>query len=399
MHDADVGRDALFDTIDWTDATPLRPGESRFEFLNRSASNFVRPIRELLQEWLDHVPADARPDLVGALRGDDRQHESAFWELYLHEGFRRSGYEIELHPEIPGIASRPDFRMSDGTTRFYLEAVSVGETPRAIGEERRLQEVDRVLDELVIENFTLSMEHSEIGPRSPATRKLRSDLIAWTQGLDPDAVARGVTVTDLAFDSLPAFPWCHDGWRLAFRAIPYAPAARGTPHRAVGVKGPAEAVMVDNVTPIRRVLDKKYGRYGELDAPLVIAVQSNTKIPTHDYQVKHALYGLTPLAPTDPNLKPSDFFDDGFWLTRAGWRRSNCPQVITIYELSPLTVISVAPRAWSTLEPGVRPVALPGWIRPMIMGKDAQPGEGLDVATHFGVDADGLAADPDFHSS
>jgi hypothetical protein len=124
VHDVDVRRDALFDTSDRTDATPLRPGESRFEFLNRSASIFVRPIRELLQEWLDHVPADARRDLVGALQGDNRQHESAFWELYLHEGFRCSGYEIEIHPEIPGITTGPDFRMSDGTTRFYLETVA-----------------------------------------------------------------------------------------------------------------------------------------------------------------------------------------------------------------------------------------------------------------------------------
>jgi hypothetical protein len=157
--------------------------------------------------------------------------------------------------------------------------------------------------------------------------------------------------------------------------------------------------MVDNVMPIRRVLDAKYGRYGMLDAPLVIAVQSNTEYPTHDYQVEHALYGLTPLGPTDPNLKPSDFFDDGFWLTRAGWRRGDCPQVITIYGLSPRTTISTAPRAWSTLEPGDPLVGLPGWIRPMTIGKDAQPGEGLDLATHFGVDADALAADPDFHSS
>jgi hypothetical protein len=93
VNDVDVRRDALFDTIDRTDATPLRPGESRFEFLNRSASIFVRPIRELLQESLDHVPADARRDLVGALQGDNRQHESAFWELserrpaFLREAF------------------------------------------------------------------------------------------------------------------------------------------------------------------------------------------------------------------------------------------------------------------------------------------------------------------------
>lgn len=63
------GREVVFDTFDRTDATPARHGESRFAFLNRSASTYFGCVRTLIEEWLSQVPVDHRPDLVGRLRG------------------------------------------------------------------------------------------------------------------------------------------------------------------------------------------------------------------------------------------------------------------------------------------------------------------------------------------
>jgi hypothetical protein len=30
-------------------------------------------VRDFMEEWLSHLPAEAQPDMRGALRGDDRQ--------------------------------------------------------------------------------------------------------------------------------------------------------------------------------------------------------------------------------------------------------------------------------------------------------------------------------------
>jgi hypothetical protein len=79
----------LFDATARSDATPARHDEERFAFLNRSASRYFGYVRELMEEWFSHVPAEAQADLRGALRADDRQSESAFWELYLHEAYLR----------------------------------------------------------------------------------------------------------------------------------------------------------------------------------------------------------------------------------------------------------------------------------------------------------------------
>ena len=392
-----MSNNVLFDTFERTDATPARPGESRFMFLNRTASLYFSQFRGILEEWLAHVPLTSRQDLIGRLRGSNPQHEAAFWELYLHEGFRRSGYAVEVHPDVPGSRNHPDFRMTRGQERFYVEAVSVGKPPSAVAEDRRLEDVHRVLDAMSIRDFTIGMEHHTVGPRSLATKKLRATLRYWVQTLDPDVVQQQVQDSqDNIFDSLPELVWEHDGWLLVFQAFPLKSAARGIDHRALGVMGPGEAAMVDNVTGLRRVLDAKSSRYGHLDLSIILAVQSNTEVPTYDYQVEQALFGVASRRPNDPDLQPHHILEEGFWRSRSGWRRRSCPQVITIYGLTPWTLHHTTPRVWSTLEPGASITPLPSWIPRIIIGEHAQPEDGTDLAAHFGLDASALAAFPDF---
>ena len=50
------------------------------------------------------------------------QFESAFWELYLHELHSRLGFRVDVHPPGPRT-THPDFLLTRGSERFYLEAV------------------------------------------------------------------------------------------------------------------------------------------------------------------------------------------------------------------------------------------------------------------------------------
>lgn len=387
----------LFDDFDRTDATPARPGESRFDFLNRSASRYFGAVRGFMEAWLAQVPSEAQRDLVGALRGQNRQHEAAFWELYLHEGYRCSGATITIHPAVPGATARPDFLIELGAAAFYLEAVSVGLDPAAAGEDRRLEAVYAVLHDMRIEDFSIGVETYGIGAQALATKPLRHALRSWLGGLDPDQVyEETMASTAVGFDRLPQLAWEREGWSLLFTATPLIAEARGRPRRALGMMGPGEAVLVDNITGVRRVLDAKYGKYGVLDLPLVIAVQSNTEYPTRDYEVEQALYGISSRRPADPTLEPHHLIEEGFWRTKMGWRRADCPQVITVYDLAPWTVRKVAPRVWTTLEPDIAPVLQPPWLRPMVVEDQSLPGDGLDLVEFFDVPELLLTGDPDF---
>lgn len=120
----------VFDDIPRTDRRPARADERRFDFLNRSASLCFGHVRELIEDWFSQLPANEQAGMRGALRADNDASASAFWELYLHEGYRRAGFMIDVHPSIPGRPTRPDFLMRRGNEEFYLEAVSVGRDAR-----------------------------------------------------------------------------------------------------------------------------------------------------------------------------------------------------------------------------------------------------------------------------
>ncbi len=122
----------VFDEVARWDATPARKNEGRFDFLNRSASPYFGRVRDLIEDWFANFPPAHQAALRGDLRASDDQSASAFWELYLHESYRRSGYAIEIHPPVAGRGTHPDFLMSKEGERFYVEAVSVGRRPAEV---------------------------------------------------------------------------------------------------------------------------------------------------------------------------------------------------------------------------------------------------------------------------
>ncbi|MGY0235947.1 hypothetical protein [Longispora urticae] len=315
----------------------------------------------MLMDWLDNVPTTDRRSLLGSIKsGDNHAFDSAFWELYLHEAYRRSGHQVSIHPDLPNSSFHPDFLVEGETGRFYLEAVRVGIAAHKVAETRRLNEVHAVLDQMSPDRFMIGLSHYSIGPRPLPTTKLREQVKRWLGSLDPVAVA-----DDLAkgfYQDLPKLVHEVDGWRLEIEALPLKPEAYGKPGRLVGMHGEGEAQIVDNVTGLRKALSSKAKKYGVLDAPLVIAVMSNTDYPTDDREVEQALFGLSAWRPALAALHAARLREDGHWLTRKGWRCGHAPQVIAVQDLKPWLVNSVKPRLWSTLEPGVPLATQPTWL-------------------------------------
>jgi hypothetical protein len=391
----------VFDEEARDDGTPRRFNESRFAFLNRSATTYFEAVRSLVEEWFSHVPLEHQVDLRARLRSDDPDSEAAFWELYLHEGSLRSGLSVEIHPSLTDTERHPDFRLSNGVDTWYLEAVSVGRAKAELGSERRLNDVYETLRKFQVVGFKVVVTCYSVGLQALATQKLRAALRSWLAELDPDEIVANYENSSAAgHDRLPRLPWLDAGWSLEFHAVPLKKEAWDRPRSALGAQGPGEAVIVDNVTGLRRVLNQKQGRYGDLDAPLVIAIQSNTEYPTKDYEVEQALYGLSIYRPLQSSSRLSELLEEGFWLNRRGWRHSETPQVISVHGLLPWTVATTQPRCWATLEPGVVLPSQPTWIARMEIGDEALPGKADSLAEHFGLQPDWPAAgDPDFSSA
>ena len=372
----------LFPDVPRTDRTARMQGEPTFLFLNRSGDPHIAEIRELMSAWLSRVPAEHVPDLCARLQGKGKeQFESAFWELYLHEAYLCSGYAVTVHPPVAGTGRHPDFLVEGRGTRFYLEAVQACASADETRKGKLLTDVRGLLDEIAPGSYRLDMMTYAIGAQSPSLRKLRRELREWLSTLNQGA---GNHAAATAYRAVSHHTWqTPDGWHVQFGAVPVLPGHSA--RHLVGMH--TTAGWSDDAGRITAALESKADRYGALDAPLVIAVLSNSAYGTDDIDFEDALYGAligrrpsAVLPPPDALLRP------GHWLSHGGWRHANAPQVIAVQDLFPWTVAKVRPRLWSTLQPGVPSPAQPGWLaRVQVIGPAPQPGPAAPMSSLFGL--------------
>ena len=267
----------LFTDRQRTDSTPKRERESSFAFLDRSLSPEIARVRDLLSTALINYPASEQPELIRRIScNDETAFRSATFELLLHEGLRRLGFALTPHPDLAnGSPKKPDFLVTapDATT-FYLEAVLAstrdGTDPAA--EAIKATTLD-ALGQAPHRSFWVDIDSEGDPTTQPKARNLVGQVHEWLDALDPDALLR--QLTELGLESMPEFRWNHEGWELTLRPIPMRPERHGTSRTLVGAQG-SEGRWLDDWTPLRDAIKKKGGRYGDLDIPLVVAVNAES---------------------------------------------------------------------------------------------------------------------------
>lgn len=335
----------LFDDLERFDRSPAAHGEDGFSFLNRADGIGWARIRDVLERWF----ADYPPAHAGDLRGKFRSkragaHFGAWWELYLHRLLQRLGYEVEVHPEMPGTSSRPDFELRREQERIYLEAAVVfsgivDEQRDGIREGWIMDAVNRGKNP----SFHLQIEFQRLGTNRPKDRDIYRPLEEWLAGLNPDHVIAEHGATG----SLPEETVEVDDWRVRFEAIPVRPEARGgEPGRLLGY-GPVSAGFVDDKEQLRHTLKHKRGRYGTPDAPLMVAVNCASSFPK-DEDVAGALYGSIgyQYREGEPGHAKSVRLRDGTWMGEPGARGQRMSGVLSAVQLHPWTAVQVEPRLW-----------------------------------------------------
>lgn len=229
----------LFADIQRTDSSPKRATESDFAFLNRSSWVPIGVVRQLMDECLANYPAGEAKELIERIQcGDDRHFASATFELFIHEYLLRLGMKLTPHPELPnGSTKRPDFLVEcpDGR-RLYLEAVCASDdTEKDPAAEARKAVALQVLDGEYNPSFMISIDSEGDPATQPSGRRLATEVLAWLNSLDPDALLSLSQVSGL--EALPELHWQHEEWRVRLRPIPVSVEARGKPRRLIGARG------------------------------------------------------------------------------------------------------------------------------------------------------------------
>ena len=298
---------------------------SKFEVYDRSAWPGVEQFRQRCNEWFAHFPAVAQADLRARFRSSDNdQHNSAWFELVLHEILLRLGCTIEAaHPNVPNTVTRPDFLVQANDTRFYLEAMVI----HASSDDRIVtpieDEVSRWINAIPNPNFTLSLHVTGELREQPRKREVTRAIERLMAKHNPADVRR------LVADGTPAprTTLTFGDWSLEAKLVPSDNGIAdgltiGNPPMSSSVVDKADELRTQKITEKLRAKDDD-----ELDAPLVLAVA----LSTHLYEPKQDLLPMLlgkALQRRNPKTGARAIYrrgDAGVWVRNDGSQRHlNC---------------------------------------------------------------------------
>ena len=340
----------LFDDMNRSDNRPARYVQSNFDYLNTSARPEFKRIRNLLDEWFEHIPREARFEIRSRFReNDDRQHASAFLELYLHELLFRLEFDIDFHPPVDGEKTHPDFLALRRKKRlFYLEATLAASSDTEAANKARKNQVYDTLNRMKSPNFFIGLEVRGAPGTPPPGRRIRNFLERQIAGLDPDKVMEQYRCGGV--QALPSWNWEHEGWRVDFFPIPKSTSARAKPGvRPLGLQI-SELSWHSPHIGIRNSLRGKATKYGQLDLPYVVAINILDELGVDDCDISNALFGneqVTVLLRGNDLAQPvSGRKPNGFWHGPEGLQNRRVSTVLVMVNLYPWNIAKVTPIVW-----------------------------------------------------
>jgi hypothetical protein len=266
----------LFPDAARSDPQLKRAHESDYGFFQRVDDPACGRIRDLLNQWFERFAnlqdAEAVADLRERFRAKQRgQFLAAFWELYLHELFSRLGFEALVHPASGHGGTRPDFLMTQGETRFYLEAVMP--TPGFSPSDNQPASVDTVteyVNEAFRPQFWLRLRHIIPGSSLPRRKAVIRAVGDWLDSLRWEECWTGEPQSSI-------YPEIElhigDGWQIGLTAIPLDPSLHRDEPGVMIFSYQGSVGYPDGLgQAVLPLLVEKTSKYGELDAPLMVAM-------------------------------------------------------------------------------------------------------------------------------
>jgi hypothetical protein len=280
---------SLFDVFERTDRNYALYSESPYGYLNRSAQLPESRMRTALDEWFSAYPSEHQHELERRFQSKNPwAYESAFYELALHAMLRRLGCALEVHPDIPGTSTHPEFLVKPGVgSNFILEAVLAGgQTEQEIAAEKLYATIYDVLNRRIRSHgFFFSAHIHGVPKQQPSAKRIAVFVQTQLAALDPDKIA--ADYHRLGQVSLPRWPYpIDDDCSLEFEPISRKPEVRDMPNdRPLGVIS-FDGRFVDDVTPIREAVLRKADHYGDVTQPFVVAVNLMSATVHTDHIIK-----------------------------------------------------------------------------------------------------------------
>lgn len=256
----------LFDDLGRSPEYEGRLGDPKFELLNRSDRAMAQRIRVTLDEWFSKYPPDGQADLRSRFRSDrPDQHLAALLELFTFTAFKRQGWRLNVHPEIPGVDHLPDFEaIRPGSESLLIECTTTNPDVYQAGADKRTFELVAGLDRIHSDQWLVLYASESVGRAALSQKWLVTQVQSWLKKLDIDEVRLSGEWPELSLNK--------DGWQIALYAIPAKPGLE-----AAGLGGLYQSETVDIVpaSRIRKTIEGKAKDLRGVTRPLLLVVAAN----------------------------------------------------------------------------------------------------------------------------
>jgi hypothetical protein len=362
----------LFGEDERTDDAYKKQAESLYKFLNRCARPEWEEVRCETERWYAEFPEPKRDLLRRFRKKEVRQHLPAWWELYVHRLFVCLGYDIKVHPELPGREEKPDFLVTRGSESLYVEATTAFNGDSIVNPHGQAWVCD-FIDSAHNPDFMVDIEFPKVGIAWPGREEIVERLEEWLAGLDWADARAEWDANCLAYMNSPRWR-CqqeHRDWIIEYLATPVQPEVRGMVGRRIAIYPSSRGSFVGDVAKIRVKLDDKGGnKYSSLDRPLdkplVVALQLWHHVDKVD--LGNALFGSEQFVwlvdrvagRVVPGSMRTERVPDGYWRPGADPRGTRISAVLFGNTLSASSVASKLPELWvnpwaSAPLPGLEP--------------------------------------------
>ncbi|HBD9375919.1 TPA: hypothetical protein KLD42_002834 [Legionella pneumophila] len=284
-------------------------GEHPFDYLDSSARKEAQDIRTLLQEAFDKYPKDEAIELKQRIQARDvNLSQSASFELILHHLLIKQGFNVEVHPDVSGCSTSPDFLITsiDGQ-KTYIEAVKLSE----LGNEREtLEKQKNLLFDEINEKFHgvqayLSISVLKQSKVNFPRKMLFSEITACLEKLNEF----GTDKIEGKWESPKK------DWVIEFKLCKCDKA----PQKFISCIYPYMAQVVNVPKIINRAFQKKASKYGQLLYPLVLAINVNSSI-MDDIDELEGLFGKERFVFTEDGVEFAGRQKNGAWVGPNGFR-------------------------------------------------------------------------------
>ena len=191
--------------------------------------------------------------------------------------------------------------LKKGDLELYAEAKIVkNKSHQQEALDRKINEFYDNLSKLDSKGFLLNLDTFILKTqKQPSTKGLIKRIEKELEGLDPDLVTE--KVTQKGIESIPVIEIEKDDLLLKIKPMPVIPSAREKKKRPIGMY-PMESFWSGGEESLKDSISMKARRYGKLDRPFIVCVNSMDIQISGTHDIENAIWGSSAISwSTDPN--------------------------------------------------------------------------------------------------